>query len=250
MKKFFYIAVLFLITTSASLFMIFESGAYFQTYYGLGSWKPFYLATILEVFLISLSIIKYGETWFRWLQNLIMICIFVVIVVSSGLSSVQHVFTALHTVEKEAKIEQARKDKLASLEKDADYFKERAKSEFTADRYTQNKNVAFDQYIKSIEESGDSNSEAKLALINIVLLILVRLLIQSGNLVCARSIGVVYRDDHIDKVKAKIDDVETGGIKCKRNKENKLYEITFDGKVLASASTARGAWKNYKEFAP
>lgn len=249
MKKFFYISVLFLITVSASLFMVFESAAYFQTYYGIGSWKPFYLATILEVFLISLSIIKYGETWFRWLQNFIMVCIFVVIVVSSGLSSVQHVFTALHTVEKEAKIEQARKDKLASLEKDADYFKERAKSEFTADRYTQNKNVAFDQYIKTIEESGDSNGEAKLALINIVLLILVRLLIQSGNLVCARSIGVVYRDDHLG-AKVKPEETEDGTIKCKRNKENKLYEITFNGKVLASASTARGAWKNYKEFAP
>lgn len=238
MKNFLYILALVLITVSASLFMVFESASYFQTYYGIGSWKPFYLAAIMEVFLIALSIIKYGETWFKRTQNAIMISIFLTIVVSSGLGSVHHVFQAMDQYEKEQKIEEVRKQKLASLEQDNEYFRQKARSEVTVDRYAMTKNQAYDQYIRSLEESGKSNSEAKLALINIILLILVRFLVQSANLICARSIGVVYRGTYIEHAKEKL--------VCERNKETKMYEIKNGTKVVAYATTARAAWKKIK----
>ena len=104
-KKSLFVSILSVVIIFASFFMITESARYYRHFYEVGAWQPLYLAALLELFVLSLAVIRIGKSkMFLLVQKLIMVGVFCSIIFAAGMQAVNPTLESLAQVTKQEQL--------------------------------------------------------------------------------------------------------------------------------------------------
>lgn len=257
-KRMAFLVILSIIIFMASGFMVMESAAYYVNYYGFGAWQPLYLAALLEGFLISTAIIKVGKWWFKALANIIMTGLFCVIIAAASMNSIS---PSIETIDNNAKKEvlfNIIQNEHETLTKESDVLMNGSTYSMNQAASRRTKNIDDLKNILKQEEKVKDNT--KIAILNVWLFIIIRFLIQLGNLYCAKVFGIVYRTKPEQDIPiVSVIDTDNMVITPKDvvlsyypdavcTKIGHGYMIKFGDNVINSVSTSRQAWAEAEKY--
>ena len=192
-KKSIFVSILAVIIAFASFFMITESARYYKHFYEAGAWQPLYLAALLELFVLSLAVIKIGRSkMFHALQKFIMIGVFCAIIFAAGMQAVNPTLESLATIQNKEQLGEILKDEYEELKKDREIFDKQRQKTRTAISTMERKKIVED--LKNLFKQSDVKTDTgRVALVNILLLFSIRFLVQIANIFCASMMGVYFR---------------------------------------------------------
>ena len=132
-KKFTFTLVLGIIIILASFFMITESARYYTFFYESGAWQPLFLASLLEIFVLALAVMKIGvRRVFNFIQKFIMISVFTVIITAAGIQAINPTLESLETVAQQEQLSGILQEEYQNLKKDRDVFEKQKQRGNTA----------------------------------------------------------------------------------------------------------------------
>jgi hypothetical protein len=199
-KKFTFTLILGIIIILASFFMITESARYYTFFYESGAWQPLFLASLLEVFVLALAAMKIGtKRIFNFIQKIIMISVFTVIIAAAGIQAINPTLESLETVSKQEALSDILKEEYKTLQKDRDVFVKQKQRRNTAIAAAERRKIVND--LKSLFNQDVKTDKGRVALINILLLFTIRFIVQLSNVYCASMLGVYFRHKNNTKEK-------------------------------------------------
>ncbi len=190
MKKPLFIILLLGLIASASFWMILESSLYYNSFYQ-ESWKGFYLAELLELFAITLAVIKIGNLPLRILAKSIMCAIFAVIIFAAGMQAINPTLQSMAKSNQKKDLVHVLQEEVKTLKVDFTVFSGSLQKTNTA--ITANERRKMVAELVGVLKSDVSSNSGNVALANIILLLSIRFLIQLANLCCAGMVGNYYR---------------------------------------------------------
>lgn len=199
-KKFTFITILGIIIILASFFMITESARYYTFFYESGAWQPLFLASLLEVFVLALAVMKIGtKRIFGFIQKFIMISVFTVIITAAGIQAVNPTLESLETVSKQEQLSDILKEEYKTLKKDREVFEKQKQRLNTAIAAAERRKIVSD--LKDLFNQDIKTDKGRVALLNILLLFTIRFIVQLSNVFCASMLGVYFRRENKPKEK-------------------------------------------------
>ena len=191
-KKFTFTTILGIIIILASFFMITESARYYTFFYESGAWQPLFLASLLEIFVLALAVMKIGtKKVFNFIQKIIMISVFIVIIAAAGIQAVNPTLENLEATAQQSALSDILKEEYKTLQKDRDVFEKQKQKRNTAIAAAERRKIVSD--LKSLFNQDVKTDKGRVALINILLLFTIRFIVQLSNVYCASMLGVYFR---------------------------------------------------------
>jgi len=188
MKRILFLILLLSLILSTSLFLVIESAKYYSGFYS-SNWQSLFLAILLEAFVLVLAITKVYRLPLRIIQKVLMLSVFVIIVFTASLYHVNPIIELISKSDNTEKIEKLIKEEMKSLKEDLLIF----------DKQKQKLNTAIaanrrHDSLRSLISSLNKKEDVSYALyLDIGILILIRLVLQTCNLFCASMFGSYYR---------------------------------------------------------
>ena len=248
-KKSLFVSILSVIIIFASFFMITESARYYKHFYEVGAWQPLYLAALLELFVLSLAVIKIGKSkMFLLVQKLIMIGVFCSIIFAAGMQAVNPTLESLAQVTKQEQLGGILQKEYDSLIEDRAVFDKQKQKTRTAISTMERKKIVED--MKKLFDQDVETDTGRVALVNILLLFSIRFLVQIANIFCASMMGVYFR--YSEKVEEELSSKELvkkihPKAECKWRGIHKCY-IVFNNDVMTKGIgkglTPKKAWED------
>ena len=233
-KKFTLVSVLSIIIILASFFMITESARYYTFFYEQGAWQPLYLASLLELFVLVLAVIRIGaKRTFHFLQKIIMVGVFAVIIFAAGVQAINPTLESLEVVSKQEALSDILKEEYKTLQEDRDVFDKQKQKTNTAIAAAERRKIVND--LKDLFNQEVKTNKGRVALINILLLFTIRFLVQLSNVFCASMLGVYFR----------FSDKEEEEVKTNKGVVLKLYP-----KAICKLLPKQGAYYVFKDETP
>ena len=201
-KKFTFVSILSIIIILASFFMITESARYYTFFYESGAWQPLFLASLLEIFVLALAVMKIGaRRIFNFVQKIIMISVFTVIITAAGIQAINPTLESLETVSKQEELSGILKDEYQNLQKDRDVFEKQKQRGNTAIAAAERRKIVND--LKELFNQDIKTDKGRVAILNIVMLFTIRFIVQLANVFCASMLGVYFRGERKEDLKKK-----------------------------------------------
>ena len=226
MKKILFLILLLSLILSTSFFLIIESAKYYSEFYP-SVWQGLFLAILLESFVLTLAITKVYRLPLRIIQKILMLFVFVIIVFTASLYHVNPIIDMINESGNTEKIENLIKDEMKNLKEDLLIFdkqKQKLNTAIAANR----RHDSLRSLISTLNEKEDVSYALYL---DIGILILIRLVLQTCNLFCASMFGSYYRIGMIMPV-IKRKKRETTYCICGCGQEVKLGSIYIRGHNL------------------
>lgn len=187
MKKNLFLALLLVLILSTSTFLVIESSKYYQKWYVLE--YSLFLAILLESFVIVLAMSKVQWLALRIIQKTLMLCVFCIIVGSASLHHVSPIIKFISESTEQTKIESLIKEEILNLKDDFKVF-DRQKQKLNTAKSANRRYEAFRGLLSTVNKKDDVSIALYL---DIFILILIRLVLQTCNLFCASMVGEYYR---------------------------------------------------------
>jgi len=201
-KKFTFTTILGIIIILASFFMITESARYYTFFYESGAWQPLFLASLLEIFVLALAVMKIGtKKIFNFIQKMIMISVFTVIIIAAGIQAVNPTLESLETVAKQEQLSGILQEEYQSLKKDRDVFEKQKQKGNTAIAAAERRKIVED--LKDLFSQDIKTDKGRVAILNIIMLFTIRFIVQLSNIFCASMLGVYFRGDRKEDIEKK-----------------------------------------------
>lgn len=192
MKKSLFLVLLITLVLSASTFLIIESAKYYNTFYK-DSYLPLALAILLEGFVLTLATAKVYRLALRVVQKVLMMSVFIIIVATASLYHVNPIIELLSKSDNTEKIESLIKEEISNLKNDSVLFNKQKQKLNTA-KSVNRRHDTFRGLLSVVDEKEDVSIALYL---DIAVLILIRLVLQTCNLFCASMLGSYYRKGDI-----------------------------------------------------
>jgi hypothetical protein len=198
-----------------------------------------------------------------------MVGIFFVIVGSAAFNAVYPTLDGLEKVKQEQQLQKLQDNQLETTQKTVEYYMSLGVQVHTMKALKEYQD-AMENAQKSFTADEVIVHNGTIAVVNIWLFILIRFLVQIANLICARTIGVIYRGEIVKDIKMPNSNIKKSDIKncpvshvivedkknqkkgdvlkkypnavCVRNDEGK-YEVRDGENVLAVANHQKYAWR-------
>jgi len=201
-KKFTFTLILGIIIILASFFMITESARYYTFFYESGAWQPLFLASLLEIFVLALAVMRIeSKRIFNFAQKIIMISVFTVIITAAGIQAINPTLESLETVSKQDALSDILKEEYQTLKKDRDVFEKQKQRGNTAIAAAERRKIVND--LKDLFNQDIKTDKGRVAILNIVMLFTIRFIVQLANIFCASMLGVYFRGERKEDVKKK-----------------------------------------------
>ena len=189
-RKIFFSTFMIALIIGTSTFMILESAGYYESHYTGEIYKGLWLALLLEVFSIFLAIIKPGSFIGKVFAKTTLFLLFLVLVATAGMKAVNPTLELLAKDTKQNDIESVLKLELQILNEDVETFKDKQRVNH-AIASKQRRKIA-EELKKSVVESDAQANTGIIAYVNIALLLIARILVQTANLYCASVLGGIW----------------------------------------------------------
>jgi len=201
-KKFTFALILGIIIILASFFMITESARYYTFFYESGAWQPLFLASLLEIFVLALAVMKIGmRRVFNFIQKFIMISVFTVIITAAGIQAINPTLESLETISQQEELSGILKEEYQTLKKDRDVFEKQKQRGNTAIAAAERRKIVED--LKSLFSQDVKTDKGRVALLNIIMLFTIRFIVQLANVFCASMLGVYFRGERKEDLQKK-----------------------------------------------
>ena len=188
MKKILFLILLLSLILSTSFFLIIESAKYYSEFYP-SAWQGLFLAILLEAFVLTLAITKVYRLPLRIIQKVLMLSVFVIIVVTASLYHINPIIELISKSDKQNEVAIIIKEEILNLKEDLLIFdkqKQKLNTAIAANR----RHDSLRSLISTLNEKEDVSYALYL---DIGILILIRLVLQTCNLFCASMFGSYYR---------------------------------------------------------
>jgi len=254
-KKFTFTLILGIIIILASFFMITESARYYTFFYESGAWQPLFLASLLEIFVLALAVMKIGtKRIFNFFQKFIMVSVFTVIITAAGIQAINPTLESLETVSQKESLSEILKDEYQNLKKDRDVFEKQKQRSNTAIAAAERRKIVND--LKDLFNQDIKTDKGRVALLNIIMLFTIRFIVQLANVFCASMLGVYFRGGkrQITSNKDVVLKIHPYAI-CKFLPQQKAHYVFKDSSpenrnsagTLGRGLTPNGAWQSAHE---
>jgi len=188
MKKNLFLLLLLSLILSTSTFLVLESSQYYNSFF-VHIWKGLFLAILLESFVLVLAITKVYRLPLRILQKTLMLSVFIIIVCTASLHHVSPIIESISKSKKENAVSYLIKEEMKNLKEDLKLFDKQKQKTNTAIAANRRYNT-----FRSLISLSNQKEDVSIALyLDIVILILIRLVLQTCNLFCANMFGSYYR---------------------------------------------------------
>ena len=190
-KKALFISGLVTVAVSASIFMVYESSKFYASHY-MNDWQGIWLAAMLEMFVMLLAMVKIGGVFRQIAQKSMMMIIFFIIIFAAGLYAVAPTLKSFTTAKQNQALQELLGNEIKSLDDELKVFdkqKQRGNTAKSANR----REKAYTE-LKELLKKDVVTNKNEIAIINIILLFIIRLAVQTANIYCAWMIGFIYRD--------------------------------------------------------
>lgn len=252
-KKFTFTLILGIIIILASFFMITESARYYTFFYESGAWQPLFLASLLEIFVLALAVMRIGtKKVFNFVQKFIMVSVFTVIITAAGIQAINPTLESLETVSKQEQLSGILKDEYQNLQKDRDVFEKQKQRSNTAIAAAERRKIVED--LKDLFNQDIKTDKGRVALLNIIMLFSIRFIVQLANVFCASMLGIYFRGgrkEDIRTAKQVVIDLYPHAICELLPKQNAYYVFKDDlpqtkssAGQLGNGKTITEAWGN------
>ena len=188
MKKKLFLILLLSLILSTSIFLVIESAKYYNSFF-VHVWKGLFLAILLESFVLTLAITKVYRLPLRIVQKTLMLSVFVIIVLTASLYHVNPIIESISKSKSQNEMSAIIKDEILNLKKDLLLFDKQKQRLNTAKSANRRYNT-FRSLLSVVNEKEDVSIALYL---DIAILILIRLVLQTCNLFCAGMFGSYYR---------------------------------------------------------
>jgi len=188
MKKKLFLILLLSLILSTSVFLVIESAKYYNSFF-THVWKGLFLAILLEAFVLTLAITKMYRLPLRIIQKTLMLSVFIIIVFTASLYHVNPIIEFIAKSKSSNEVSVIIKDEILNLKEDLLLFDKQKQRLNTA----KSANRRYDTF-KSLLSVVNEKEDISIALyLDIAILILIRLVLQTCNLFCAGMLGSYYR---------------------------------------------------------
>lgn len=182
--------------------MITESARYYTFFYESGAWQPLFLASLLEIFVLALAVMKIGmRRVFNFIQKFIMISVFTVIITAAGIQAINPTLESLETISQQEELSGILKEEYQTLKKDRDVFEKQKQRGNTAIAAAERRKIVED--LKSLFSQDVKTDKGRVALLNIIMLFTIRFIVQLANVFCASMLGVYFRGERKEDLQKK-----------------------------------------------
>jgi len=188
MKKILFLILLLSLILSTSFFLVVESAKYYSEFYS-SVWQSLFLAILLEAFVLTLAITKVYRLPLRIIQKGLMLSVFVIIVVTASLYHVNPIIELISKADKQNEVVSIIKDEILNLKEDLLLF-DKQKQRLNTAKSANRRHSSVRSLISTLNEKDDVSYALYL---DIAILILIRLVLQTCNLFCAGMFGSYYR---------------------------------------------------------
>ena len=152
-------------------------------------WKGLFLAILLESFVLTLAITKVYRLPLRIVQKTLMLSVFIIIVLTASLHHVNPIIESISKSKSQNEMSAIIKDEILNLKKDLLLFDKQKQKLNTAKSANRRYNT-----FRSLLSTTKEKKDVSIALyLDIAILILIRLVLQTCNLFCAGMFGSYYR---------------------------------------------------------
>ncbi len=200
-KKIIFILILFIMVCVCSFSMIIESAGFYQGFSPENPLKGWLTAILPELVMLTLIVVQipvYFKIPFKKIEfpllhvisKILMLLIFTITIIAAAKNTLKPGFQQLSQMKTENKLVQVLEEQKRELKKDSQFFREmNQKANFAIASKAKYKN---NEQLKEIYLNQNSDN-LLMTNIDIVLIILLRSIIQTANLIFAYLIGYLYR---------------------------------------------------------
>ncbi|TET77129.1 MAG: hypothetical protein E3J43_06210 [Candidatus Heimdallarchaeota archaeon] len=152
-------------------------------------WKGLFLAILLEAFVLTLAITKVYRLVLRVVQKSLMLSVFVIIVFTASLYHVNPIIESISKSKNQNEVSSIIKEEILNLKEDLLLF-DKQKQKLNSAKSANRRYDTFRSLLSVVNEKEDVSVALYL---DIAVLILIRLILQTCNLFCASMLGSYYR---------------------------------------------------------
>ena len=194
MKKKLFITLWAILILSTSIWLTIESAQYYERFYR-SAWRSFSLAILMESFLLTLAVSKFYKWTLRFIRKILIFLFFILIVGTASLYHVAPLLESIAVSTNQDEIKEAIRDEIENLKNDLSIFKGKQKlnAAIAANRRHELVKSRIEQVVKTV------HSPISLYL-DIAVLILLRIILQSANLLLTTNLGIYARKPKLKQI--------------------------------------------------